>query len=67
MQVAGRQHSTSSRDAQQAEAVAQKEAVQPKTALLMLNMGGPRNLDEVHDFLLQLFKDRDIIQLPFQR
>ncbi|KAG7163130.1 ferrochelatase, mitochondrial-like [Homarus americanus] len=38
----------------------------PKTGILMLNMGGPRTLDEVHDFLLRLFKDRDIIQLPVQ-
>ncbi|KAK4291677.1 hypothetical protein Pmani_023930 [Petrolisthes manimaculis] len=38
----------------------------PKTGILMLNMGGPRTLDEVHNFLLRLFKDRDIIQLPFQ-
>lgn len=38
----------------------------PKTGILMLNMGGPRTLDDVHDFLLRLFKDRDIIQLPFQ-
>lgn len=65
--MAGRQYRTSTRDSQLAEAAGQKEAVRPKTALLMLNMGGPRNLDEVHDFLLELFKDRDIIQLPFQR
>ncbi|XP_053634811.1 ferrochelatase, mitochondrial isoform X1 [Cherax quadricarinatus] len=38
----------------------------PKTGILMLNMGGPKTRDEVHDFLLRLFKDRDIIQLPFQ-
>ena len=39
----------------------------PKTGILMLNMGGPETLDEVHDFLLNLFKDRDLIQLPAQR
>ena len=33
----------------------------------MLNMGGPENLDEVHDFLLNLFLDKDLIQLPAQR
>jgi protoheme ferro-lyase len=38
-----------------------------KTGILMLNMGGPETLDEVHDFLLNLFKDRDLIQLPAQR
>ena len=69
MQAAGRQFSTSTRCSQseEAAAVSHKEMVRPKTALLMLNMGGPRNLDEVHNFLLELFKDRDIIQLPFQR
>ncbi|KAI8066913.1 hypothetical protein BC940DRAFT_333911 [Gongronella butleri] len=29
-------------------------------------MGGPKTLDDVHDFLLNLFTDRDIMQLPFQ-
>ena len=38
-----------------------------KTGILMLNMGGPRNSDEVHQFLLELFSDRDIIQLPAQK
>ncbi|KAL4221724.1 hypothetical protein ACF0H5_019979 [Mactra antiquata] len=37
-----------------------------KTGILMLNMGGPETLDDVHDFLLNLFKDRDLIQLPAQ-
>jgi len=32
----------------------------------MMNMGGPETLDEVHDFLLRLFHDRDLIQLPAQ-
>lgn len=32
----------------------------------MLNMGGPSTLDEVHDFLLRLFMDKDIIPLPAQ-
>ena len=39
----------------------------PKTGILMLNMGGPSTLPEVGDFLNNLFKDRDIIKLPFQR
>ena len=39
----------------------------PKTGILMLNMGGPETLNEVHDFLLNLFMDRDLIQLPAQR
>ena len=36
------------------------------TGVLMLNMGGPKNQEEVGDFLLRLFQDRDIIQLPAQ-
>jgi len=37
-----------------------------KTGILMLNMGGPRNSEEVNPFLRNLFADRDIIKLPFQ-
>jgi ferrochelatase len=33
----------------------------------MLNLGGPPTLDAVEPFLLELFADREIIQLPFQR
>lgn len=32
----------------------------------MLNMGGPEKLDDVHDFLLRLFSDRDLMRLPAQ-
>ncbi|CAL4080368.1 unnamed protein product, partial [Meganyctiphanes norvegica] len=46
---------------------APEEETKPKTGILMLNMGGPRTTDEVHDFLLRLFSDRDIIQLPAQK
>lgn len=38
----------------------------PKTAILMLNMGGPQHIDQVHDYLLNIMTDRDMIQLPFQ-
>ncbi|XP_049638057.1 ferrochelatase, mitochondrial [Suncus etruscus] len=38
----------------------------PKTGILMLNMGGPETLADVHDFLLRLFLDRDLMTLPFQ-
>src|SRR3954453_6035675 len=38
-----------------------------KTAIVMMNLGGPATLDEVEPFLLELFADREIIQLPFQR
>lgn len=41
--------------------------VKPKTGILMLNLGGPEKLSDVHDFLLRLFSDRDLIKLPFQK
>ena len=34
-----------------------------KTALLLLQMGGPDSIDAVHPFLLNLFRDRDIIKI----
>ncbi|OON22435.1 ferrochelatase, partial [Opisthorchis viverrini] len=37
-----------------------------KTGILMLNMGGPKTTEHVHDFLLRLFSDREIMQLPAQ-
>lgn len=40
--------------------------VRPKTAILMLNMGGPQNTSQVHDYLLRIMTDRDMIQLPVQ-
>lgn len=33
----------------------------------MMNLGGPKTLDDVNPFLLKLFEDREIIQLPVQR
>ncbi len=36
------------------------------TGIVLLNMGGPRTLDDVGPFLLRLFEDREIIQLPMQ-
>ncbi|PIK47776.1 hypothetical protein BSL78_15355 [Apostichopus japonicus] len=54
---------------QQSETTASEEKVKnssPKTGIMMLNMGGPSTLDEVHDFLLRLFMDKDIIPLPAQ-
>ena len=38
-----------------------------KTGIVMLNLGGPADLDAVAPFLLELFADREIIQLPAQR
>lgn len=40
---------------------------QGPTGIVLLNLGGPKNLDEVGPFLLELFQDREIIQLPLQR
>jgi ferrochelatase len=37
------------------------------TGIVMLNLGGPSTLDQVEPFLLRLFADREIIQLPFQK
>lgn len=39
----------------------------PRTGIVLLNLGGPETLDDVEPFLLRLFADREIIQLPFQR
>lgn len=36
------------------------------TAIVLLNLGGPASADAVEPFLLRLFADREIIQLPFQ-
>lgn len=41
-------------------------AAKPKTGILLLNMGGPQNIDQVHDYLYRIMTDRDMIQLPFQ-
>ncbi|ELU05299.1 hypothetical protein CAPTEDRAFT_181169 [Capitella teleta] len=43
-----------------------KDNVQPKTGILMLNMGGPEKLEHVSEFLERLFLDRDLMQLPVQ-
>ncbi len=37
------------------------------TGIVMMNLGGPRTLDDVNPFLLALFEDREIIQLPLQK
>ncbi|XP_005373032.1 PREDICTED: ferrochelatase, mitochondrial [Chinchilla lanigera] len=44
----------------------QLEKRKPKTGILMLNMGGPETVGDVHDFLLRLFLDRDLMTLPIQ-
>lgn len=35
-----------------------------KTALLVINFGGPQGPDEVESFLYELFRDHDVIPLP---
>ncbi|KAF5301827.1 hypothetical protein FQA39_LY10612 [Lamprigera yunnana] len=35
-----------------------------KTAIIMMNMGGPHSLDEVPSFLHKIMTDRDMIQFP---
>lgn len=37
-----------------------------KTAVVMMNMGGPQHTDEVHEYLRRIMTDRDMIQLPVQ-
>lgn len=33
----------------------------------MLNMGGPETTDQVHDYLLRIMTDREMIQLPLMQ
>ncbi|XP_033322960.2 ferrochelatase, mitochondrial [Megalopta genalis] len=40
--------------------------VKPKTGILMLNMGGPTSAEKVHEYLLRIMTDADMIQLPVQ-
>lgn len=37
-----------------------------KTGIVMMNLGGPKTVDDVGPFLQELFRDREIIQLPVQ-
>ena len=39
----------------------------PPTAVVLLNLGGPADLEQVGGFLQRLFADREIIKLPLQR
>jgi len=38
-----------------------------KTAIVLLNLGGPDSLEAVQPFLENLFKDPDIFKIPFQK
>ena len=40
-------------------------AAQTPTAVVLVNLGGPEDLGEVEPFLVRLFSDREIIELPF--
>ena len=46
---------------------ANDSSVPVKTAVILLNMGGPQNKDEVHPYLKELFQDRELLKLPFQK
>ncbi|MBL4672633.1 MAG: ferrochelatase [Arenicella sp.] len=37
---------------------------QPRTGVLLMQMGGPRNLDEVQSYICNLFQDPYLVQLP---
>uniref|UniRef100_A0A1A8JVH4 Ferrochelatase n=2 Tax=Nothobranchius TaxID=28779 RepID=A0A1A8JVH4_NOTKU len=60
-----RRRSTAAALAQRAAPEIQ-DSRKPKTGILMLNMGGPEKLEDVHDFLLRLFMDTDLMKLPVQ-
>ncbi|XP_053264886.1 ferrochelatase, mitochondrial isoform X1 [Podarcis raffonei] len=68
VQLQGRCQSTATAaaQAQKTKPQAQPEKRKPKTGILMLNMGGPETVGDVHDFLLRLFLDRDLMTLPVQ-
>ncbi len=36
-----------------------------KTAIFMLNLGGPNNLQEITPFLHRFFSDTTVIRIPF--
>lgn len=40
--------------------------IKPKTAIFLMNMGGPHDLKHVEPFLTNLFSDNDLIPLPAQ-
>ncbi|XP_065167752.1 ferrochelatase, mitochondrial [Atheta coriaria] len=46
---------------------ARHASTKPKTGIIMLNMGGPQKVDQVHDYLLRIMTDRDMIQFPMMQ
>ena len=52
-----------------ADPLNQQDASKPGaggTGIVMLNLGGPETLDDVEPFLLRLFADPELLQLPLQ-
>lgn len=47
-----------------ATAVVDRAFTPPPVGVLLFNMGGPGSLEDVEPFLVRLFSDRDIIELP---
>ena len=43
--------------------VSSHDSRKPKTGILMLNMGGPRDSSEVQQFLTNLFADRSEVNV----
>uniref|UniRef100_A0A4W6CXT0 Ferrochelatase n=1 Tax=Lates calcarifer TaxID=8187 RepID=A0A4W6CXT0_LATCA len=64
--VASERMGTLAKHANQQTDYSSLEYMKPKTGILMLNMGGPEKLEDVHDFLLRLFMDTDLMKLPVQ-
>ncbi len=60
-------HAALDQQGARSDAAANGPAGRVKTGIVMLNLGGPATLDAVEPFLLELFADREIIQLPLQR
>src|SRR5829696_358600 len=58
---------TAKADALPPSGIGGKPATRIKTGIVMMNLGGPATLDDVEPFLLEIFADREIIQLPLQR
>lgn len=38
--------------------------VKPKTAIVLVNMGGPQTTEEVYDYLFKIMTDTEMVQLP---
>ena len=47
--------------------IASNSETKVKTLVILLNMGGPQNKDEIHPYLKELFQDRELLKLPFPK